>query len=209
MERYSLLRIVPNLQSCHLLAFTNLREIEEFEISKCPHVPLNHLQLLNSLMSLRISHCSNVLWPTEAGNDSPFEFLVERLRIFDCGATVKELADLISYFPNLSTLELRRCDNKQAGGVEEIEAAAGGQLPLPLQLKELLQNQSSLRSLSIWDCPMLLSSSSLPSFYCPFPTSLQSLQLGGVKDAMLTLAPLTNLTRLVLTDRGGLSQHRN
>jgi len=188
----------------NVLAFTNLSEIKEFKISECPLVPLHHLQLLNSLKTLHISHCTSVLWPTEGENDSPFEFPVEQLQISDCGATVKELLQLISYFPNLSTLELWRCGNKQAGEAEEIEAATGGQLPKPLQLKELLQNQSSLRSLVISDCPVLLSSSSLPSFYCPFPTSLQSLQLGGVKDGMLSLAPLTNLTKLVLDDCGGL-----
>jgi len=161
-------------------------------------VPLHHLQLLNSLKTLHISHCTSVLWPTEGENDSPFEFPVEQLQISGCGATVKELLQLISYFPNLLTLELWSCGNKQAGGAEEIEAAAGGQLPMPLQ------NQSSLRSLVIRNCPMLLSSSSPPSFYCPFPTSLQSLQLGGVKDGMLSLAPLTNLTKLDLHDCGGL-----
>jgi hypothetical protein len=188
----------------NVLAFSNLSEIKEFKISECPPVPLHHLQLLNSLKTLHISHCTSVLWPTEGENDSPFEFPVEQLEISYCGAPVKELLQLISYFPNLSTLELRRCDNKQTGEAEEIEAAAGGQLPMPLQLKELLQNQSSLRSLVIRNCPMLLSSSSLPSFYCPFPTSLQSLMLEGVKDGMLTLAPLTNLTKLVLDNCGDL-----
>ncbi|KAG0521845.1 hypothetical protein BDA96_08G196500 [Sorghum bicolor] len=187
-----------------VLAFTNLSEIREFRISECPLVPLHHLQVLNSLKTLHISDCTSVLWPTEGENDSPFEFPVEQLQISDCGATVKELLQLISYFPNLSTLVLWKRDNKQTGGAEETEAAAGGQLPLPLQLKELLQNQSSLRNLAIGDCLMLLSSSSIPSFYCPFPTSLQYLNLCGVKDAMLTLAPLTNLTKLDLYDCGGL-----
>jgi hypothetical protein len=186
----------------NVLVFSNLSEIKEFEISGCPPAPLHHLELLNSLKILKIRDCSSVLWPAEGENDSPFEFPVEQLEISDCGATVKELTQLISYFPNLSTLGLWRCDNKQAGGAEEIEAAAGGQLPL--QLQELLQNQNSLRSLIIWDNPMLLSSSSLPSFCCPFPTSLQSLELGGVKDGMLTLAPLTNLTKLILDDCGGV-----
>jgi len=142
----------------NVLAFRNLGEIKELRISECSPVPLHHLQLLNSLKTLEIRDCSSVLWRTEGENDSPFEFPVERLEIYDCGATMKELVHLISYFPSLSALELWGCGNKQAEGSEETEAA-GGQLPLPLQLKELLQNLRSLRSLVIRDCPMLLSSS--------------------------------------------------
>ncbi|OQU79676.1 putative disease resistance protein RGA4 [Sorghum bicolor] len=186
----------------NVLAFTNLSEIREFRIFGCSQVPLHHLQLLNSLNTLGISDFSSVLWPTEGENDSPFEFPVEQLQISDCGATVKELVQLISYFPNLSTLELWKCGNKQAGEAEEIEAATGEQLSMPLQLKELLQNQSSLRSLEIEAATG--EQLSIPSFYCPFPTSLQSLVLEGVKDGMLTLAPLTNLTKLDLYDCGGL-----
>ncbi|OQU79678.1 hypothetical protein SORBI_3008G178200 [Sorghum bicolor] len=65
----------------NVLAFSNLSEIKEFRISECSQVPLHHLQLLNSLKTLHISHCTSVLWPTEGENDSPFEFPVEQLQI--------------------------------------------------------------------------------------------------------------------------------
>ncbi|WVZ91392.1 hypothetical protein U9M48_037572 [Paspalum notatum var. saurae] len=189
----------------NVLAFSNLSEIKTFSIDECQNVPLDQLQLLKSLKRLVIDGSSNALWPTGVENNTQFKLAVEQLKIFNWGGTAKELAQVISYFSNLSELELRECDSKEAGEAEEAEAARRGQPPLPLQIKELLENQSSLRSLVIRDCPMLLSSSSLPSFCCPFPTSLQSLELCEVKDdSMFTLAPLTNLTRLVLSDCEGL-----
>ncbi|WVZ91378.1 hypothetical protein U9M48_037558 [Paspalum notatum var. saurae] len=189
----------------NVLAFSNLSEIKTFEIYECPNVPLDQLQLLKSLKHLVIYGSSNALWPTGVENNTQFKLAVERLEISNWGGTAKELAQVISYFSNLSELELRECDSKEVGGAEEAEVARRGQPPLPLQIKELLENQSSLRSLVIRDCPMLLSSSSVPSFCCPFPTSLQSLTLGGVKDdSMFALAPLTNLTRLELSNCEGL-----
>ncbi|WVZ91405.1 hypothetical protein U9M48_037582 [Paspalum notatum var. saurae] len=190
----------------NILAFSNLSEINSLRILECPAVPLDQLLLLKSLKILEIGGCRNVLWPTEAKNNAQFKSVVEQLNISNWGGTAKELAQVISYFPNLSKLELRKCESKEAGEIEyEAGASSGGQPLLPLQIKELLENQSSLRSLLIRDCPMLLSSSSLSSFSCPFPTSLQSLELSGVKDGTLpTLAPLTNLIRLELYDCGGV-----
>ncbi|TVU50273.1 hypothetical protein EJB05_01639, partial [Eragrostis curvula] len=197
----------------NLLAFSNLSDIKGFEICECPALPLDHLQLLSSLKTLKMYNCSSVLWPTEAENKSQFKFLVEHLTVDECCVTGKKLAQLISYFPNLSKLQLWNCD-KQKSGAEETEAAAEGLLLMPLQINELsiigcpdvrlcsssLQSRTSLTSLTIWDCPKFLSTSSCSSSYCPFPTSLQNLELGGVKDDMFTLTPLSNLTKLELPD---------
>ncbi|KAJ1266520.1 hypothetical protein BS78_08G157600 [Paspalum vaginatum] len=190
----------------NVLDFSNLSEIKTFRIYKCPTLPLDLLRLLKSPKHLVMNGCSNVLWPAEGENNAEFKSAVEHLEISRWGGTTKELAQVISYFPNLSELGLCDCYSKDAGEVEELaEAAARGQHLSPIHLKELLQNRSSLRSLIIMDCPMLLSSSSLSSFCCSFPTSLQSLKLGGVEDgSTLTLAPLTNLTELVLSNCGGL-----
>ncbi|TVU50285.1 hypothetical protein EJB05_01651, partial [Eragrostis curvula] len=197
----------------NLLAFSNLSDIKEFRIRECPALPLDHLQLLSSVKTLRMYNCSSVLWPTEAENKSQFKFPVEHLTVDKCCVTGKELAQLISYFPNLSKLQLWDCD-KQESGAEETKAAAEGLLLMPLQINELLiircadvricssslQSQTSLTSLTIWDCPKLLSTSSCSSSYCPFPTSLQNLELGGVKDDIFTLTPLSNLTKLELSN---------
>ncbi|TVU50286.1 hypothetical protein EJB05_01652, partial [Eragrostis curvula] len=202
-----------DLELWNVLAFSNLCDINDSRISECPAVPLDRLQLLSSLKTLKMYNCSSVLWPTEAENESQFKFPVEHLTVDECCVTVKKLAQLISYFPNLSKLELCDCD-KQKSGAEETEAAADGLLIMPLQINELsiihcpdvrlcsssLQSQTSLTSLTIWDCPKFLSTSSFSTSYCPFPTSLQDLELRGIKDGMFTLTPLSNLTKLVLSD---------
>ncbi|WVZ91383.1 LOW QUALITY PROTEIN: hypothetical protein U9M48_037563 [Paspalum notatum var. saurae] len=145
---------------------SNLSEIKTFIMRKCSH--------------------SKAVWPTKGENNAQFESAIERLEISNWGGTTKELAQVISYFPNLSNLELWNCDSEEVGEAVETESA-------------------SLRSLSISGCPMFLSSSSMSSFCCPFPTSLQSLTFGGVKDgSMFALAPLTNLIELELYDCEGL-----
>ncbi|XBI68397.1 hypothetical protein VPH35_047604 [Triticum aestivum] len=62
-----------------------------------------------------------------------------------------------------------------------------------------LQSIGSLKEIEIYGCPKFMSGYKASSdlFYCcPFPSSLQRLQLGGHMEGMDTLAPLLNLTSL-------------
>ncbi|WVZ91394.1 hypothetical protein U9M48_037574 [Paspalum notatum var. saurae] len=132
--------IFPNLKRLELV---NIERLEKWS-SNSPLSKLE-LQLLKSLKRLVIDGSSNALWPTGVENNTQFKLAVERLEIFNWGGTTKELAQVISYFPNLSELVLWNCDSKE------------------------------------------------------------SLTLGGVKDdSMFELAPLTNLTRLELSNCEGL-----
>ncbi|GJM95673.1 hypothetical protein PR202_ga12443 [Eleusine coracana subsp. coracana] len=172
---------------------------------------LKAIQVLKRFEVLNLWH-SDFFWLTGDESNAQFFFSVDNLTIHQCNVTGKELAHLISCFPNLSKLELWYC-KKHERGAKKLETTTG-LLPLPLQIKELtiisspdvrlcsssLQSQTSLRSLTISNCPKLLSSSSWSPSDCPFPTSLQYLDLVNVKDDIFTLTPLSNLTKLELTD---------
>lgn len=82
----------------NVIAFSNLSKIRKFTTDGCPPIPLHQLQKLTSLKDLRILSCDNILRPTEGEENSRDQLLVEQLGIDNCGATRKELAQLISYF---------------------------------------------------------------------------------------------------------------
>ncbi|XP_048566642.1 uncharacterized protein LOC125546422 isoform X2 [Triticum urartu] len=59
-----------------------------------------------------------------------------------------------------------------------------------------LQFMGSLNTMKIAGCPNFLCAYKALSDLCPFPSTLQSLSLGGGMEGMETLAPLSNLTSL-------------
>ncbi|XP_062201948.1 uncharacterized protein LOC133904451 isoform X2 [Phragmites australis] len=112
-------------------------------------------------------------------------------------------------------------EQQQGRGEEDIEAANEELLLLPPQIHDLtirdcpelslyssslddsieaaggLLGLHSLRSLDISVCPKFLSPCSSSS-YSPFPTSLQSLYIASTLGGMFTLAPLSNLTDVMM-----------
>ncbi|TVU09073.1 hypothetical protein EJB05_42513, partial [Eragrostis curvula] len=114
---------------------------------------------------------------------------------------------------------LSSATSSSRNSMEEEEIAQEGLLLLPPQLQKLfidecpelslrpddsadgLQGLHSLRSLKIWDCPKF-------STCCPFPTSLQELELWlcdeSAIDWTLDISNLASLTRFVITSGGNL-----
>uniref|UniRef100_A0A0E0MMH0 Protein kinase domain-containing protein n=1 Tax=Oryza punctata TaxID=4537 RepID=A0A0E0MMH0_ORYPU len=230
-----------------VLDFNNLREVQEVYIGNCPPISLDVLKMLTCLKTLVITNSSNILLPVDSEKNIQYQYElpVETLNLSSCGASGKELTQVLSHFPKLSKLSIWNCQNVTTLGVvgqqtmaapesspspsandaadtltarqhdtEEAAASASGDerlLLLPPQLQELtirgfqeldsgdiaaieLHGLPSLQSLSIFDCPKLLCSSS-PS-HSHFPTTLQQLSLFNM-EGMETLPPLLpNLTRL-------------
>jgi hypothetical protein len=73
-------------------------------------VSIDHLQILASLKKLDISDCRNVMWPVDEGHNSACCLSLEGLSIARCGATGKDLTQFVSYFPNITKLELQQCE---------------------------------------------------------------------------------------------------
>lgn len=146
------------------LAFCNLSALQRLYLSNCPPLPLNIIQMLTCLQCLTISGCSSiVLSPIGGESHVRYEFPLEELCIFDSGASGKELSQLLSHFPRLTTLEIAHCEMITEVGVSEqqsgsqqqhqrkeeeeiVATAEGGLLLLPTQLHKLsVQNCSQLR----------------------------------------------------------------
>ncbi|KAM3240136.1 hypothetical protein ACQJBY_053680 [Aegilops geniculata] len=90
----------------NVLALRNLTDLEELEMSKCPPLPLDHLQMLTCLKILKI-YRSDIFLPL---SDVMYQLPIDTLHIWRCGATGKELTQLLSHFPNLSKLSISYCE---------------------------------------------------------------------------------------------------
>ncbi|KAK1626237.1 hypothetical protein QYE76_000552 [Lolium multiflorum] len=164
----------------NMLAFSNLADLLELEMQNCPPLPLDHLQKLTPMQSLKKVNSNNLLSPTDVESAAIYQLRIGTLEIWHCSASEKELAQLLSYLPYLSKLDIYSCtkitrvgvveqqktthkmgfgqtgpQQQETRGEEEIATvAAGGEalVLLPPQLQEL----------GICDCPQLtLLSSSL------------------------------------------------
>ncbi|KAL6644055.1 hypothetical protein ACP70R_018821 [Stipagrostis hirtigluma subsp. patula] len=113
-----------NSELWNMLAFNNLSEIEELDITECPPMPPKYMQMLTSLKDLEIQNCGNVLCPVDCANNAQYQFPVVNLRIYSCSATGKEITQLVSYFPNLTKLVLSRCEAVTELVVAEKQATA-------------------------------------------------------------------------------------
>jgi hypothetical protein len=139
------------------LNFSNLTDLKELCLKKCPPLPLEQLRVLTSLKRIEISDSNSVLSPVQSAGHCIYWVLVEDLTIIRCDTSGKELTLLLSFLPNLSKLKIEACENitglfvaehaktvsgeqqQQAREEEEtiIAAAAEGLLLLPPQLQEL------------------------------------------------------------------------
>uniref|UniRef100_A0A0E0E657 NB-ARC domain-containing protein n=1 Tax=Oryza meridionalis TaxID=40149 RepID=A0A0E0E657_9ORYZ len=122
-----------NLDSAfwRLLVFSNLTELKELTLTKCPPLPLEHLQSLSSLRMLCMQDLSNVLLQDKAENTVRYQFPVEQLRIFNCSCSGKELTLLSSHFPKLSMFVIRGCENIRGLGVAKRGMTAMSASSLP------------------------------------------------------------------------------
>ncbi|KAL6644053.1 hypothetical protein ACP70R_018819 [Stipagrostis hirtigluma subsp. patula] len=108
----------------NMLAFHSLTETESFSISECPPMTPVHMQMLKSLKTLSVNNCIKVLFLVEGDNNARYQLPVEDLSIRSCGATGKEITQLVSYFPNLTKLVLSRCEAVTELVVAEKQATA-------------------------------------------------------------------------------------
>jgi len=123
-----------------------------------PPLPLDQIQLLTSqlltsLKTIRIYYSRSILPPLPSAGHGVYRFPCEDLTICHCDSSGKELTLLLSFLPNLSKLDISKCDNltglgvaetvsgeqwqQQTRGEEEIITAAQGLLLLPPHLEEL------------------------------------------------------------------------
>ncbi|KQK11879.1 hypothetical protein BRADI_1g00284v3 [Brachypodium distachyon] len=230
-----------------VLASDILTEVTDLTLEKGPCLELRHLVMLTSLNIVTFrnyrSHVfaprSSSLVETSGGHGDVKRNLpaLENLRVMSCGASGKELTELLTHLPRLSDLSIWDCEKitQLAVGVDlqQTTSAAvsgredGGLLLLPGHLSDSLrdlmirnnpelvlvdppsllpggggglQALRFLQEIAIWGCPKFLSAClvSSPSRSL-FPSSLQSLELQGVK-GMGTLELLSNLTSLTSLD---------
>ncbi|KAF7088151.1 hypothetical protein CFC21_091292 [Triticum aestivum] len=136
------------------LSFCYLSGLKEFSLFNCPPLPLHMIQMLTSLQHLTImGRSSIVLSPIRGESHVTYEVPVEELCISDSGASGKELTQLLSHLPKLTSLSIADCEkitelgvsNQQSGSQQQhtneeeeiVVMAEGGLLLLPTQLQEL------------------------------------------------------------------------
>ncbi|KAK1626243.1 hypothetical protein QYE76_000558 [Lolium multiflorum] len=108
----------------NMLAFSNLADLLKLEIKNCPPLQLDHLQKLTPIKWLKISCSSNVLSQTDVESAAIYQLRIGTLEIWHCSASEKELAQLLSYLPYLSKLEIFNCEKiKRVGVVEQQKTA--------------------------------------------------------------------------------------
>ncbi|KAL6651434.1 hypothetical protein ACP70R_010359 [Stipagrostis hirtigluma subsp. patula] len=101
----------------NMLSFQNLNELKELNMDSCPPLPLHHFLMLSSLKTLNICRLENAILLVEDESQVEYQFLMECLKISDCGASGKELTQLLTHFPKLSDLKVWSCNNIAALGV--------------------------------------------------------------------------------------------
>ncbi|KAF7077370.1 hypothetical protein CFC21_081929 [Triticum aestivum] len=220
------------------LAFCNFSDVKELIIRDCPPLPMDIIQMLSSLEYISIvGHSSIVLWPFGGESHVTHQVPVEEVSITNSGASGKEVTQLLSHFPKLSSLRICDSENITEVGVSEkrsgaqqqqtkeeeeiVATAEGGLLLLPTQLEKLilrgcrqlrivpnsggLQRLHSLRELSAYNCPNLLSSYSGSSSGFPFPTSLEQLTLSKLEELTnLSFSSSSRLHTLSIDDSSGV-----
>ncbi|CAD6262208.1 unnamed protein product [Miscanthus lutarioriparius] len=175
----------------NMLAFDNLNEVKELKMDTCPPLPLHHFQMLSSLKSLRLIGASSIVFPlVEGERHAEYQSPVECITISQWDASAKELTQLLTYFPNLSELNvwsgkkitwlaavekqatetpaLVSSDNKVDDDVEiEQQEGTRGEEEIDASSAEgLLLLPSQLQKLLIYNCPELsLCSCSGPADY--------------------------------------------
>ncbi|KAK8449711.1 hypothetical protein SEVIR_7G258475v4 [Setaria viridis] len=100
-----------------VLAFHNLSKLEELWVTTCPPLSLVHLEKLSSLESLWINDMGEAFCSAESDGHAGYQFPVERITIGRYGGSGQRLTRLLSYFPNLRTFWLFKCEKLTGLGV--------------------------------------------------------------------------------------------
>ncbi|CAD6262171.1 unnamed protein product [Miscanthus lutarioriparius] len=107
----------------NMLAFDNLNEVKELKMDTCPPLPLHHFQMLSSLKSLRLYGASSIVFPlVEGERHAEYQSPAECITISPWDASAKELTQLLTYFPNLSKLNV--WSGKKITGLAAVEKQA-------------------------------------------------------------------------------------
>uniref|UniRef100_A0A0E0MME6 AAA+ ATPase domain-containing protein n=1 Tax=Oryza punctata TaxID=4537 RepID=A0A0E0MME6_ORYPU len=109
----------PSSMFWHMLDFNNLTELHQLEILNCPPISLDHIKMLTCLNTLLISDLGSILLPVGSETHVQYKLPVEKLVIESCGASGRELTQVLSHLPKLSNLIIQKCQNVAVLGVAE------------------------------------------------------------------------------------------
>jgi hypothetical protein len=177
----------------NVIAFQNLASLQELSIDTCPSltsISWQGLHQFSILKDLTIYHCPNLLsvQMTETERTLAKGLLpsLQKLEIWSCGITGKNLSCLLSNAPNLSFLKLKECrrirrltvhqhadqgspilppDGAAADGLLHIHPHSVSSLqelcfdscPTICENGEGLRGLTTLKKLEIYECPRFLS----------------------------------------------------
>ncbi|WVZ94583.1 hypothetical protein U9M48_040462 [Paspalum notatum var. saurae] len=102
-----------------MLVFHNLTKLKKLKMDTCPPLSLHHLQMLSSLRDLTVWNSTNVFMLNVNESHGQYQFPIESMVIYRCGANGKELTRLVNCLPNLSQLLLWFCEKIRGLDVAE------------------------------------------------------------------------------------------
>ncbi|KAL6600454.1 hypothetical protein ACP70R_045254 [Stipagrostis hirtigluma subsp. patula] len=95
-----------------VLNFDNLRDLQKLCMDHCPPIELKHLRMLTSLKEFQVDNSSHIFVPSESQNKVEWHLPVEVLWIYNCGASGKELTQLLNHLLKVSYLLISGCKDK-------------------------------------------------------------------------------------------------
>ncbi|CAL5014768.1 unnamed protein product [Urochloa decumbens] len=100
-----------------MVAFHALSKLELLWVTRCPPLSLVHLEKLSSLKRLWIDDIGDAFCSAEGDGHAGYQFPVEYVRIGQYGASGQRLTRLLSYFPNLLSFDMAKCEKLTGLGV--------------------------------------------------------------------------------------------
>uniref|UniRef100_A0A0E0KVI7 AAA+ ATPase domain-containing protein n=1 Tax=Oryza punctata TaxID=4537 RepID=A0A0E0KVI7_ORYPU len=197
-----------------VLAFHNLTHLQELSIHDCAPMSIRHLQTLTSLKILLFSGGSNIAFtPIESSSDIEWQLPVEFLSISDWHDSGKELTQLLSHFPKLSSLNLYglkkisrlivAVEQQQMYAVEQEDTQATDEQK---QVAEEMVEEEALTQLNVGQEEEL---DGLLLFPASLANSLQFMQISDSPELILVAHPVLSSGHKVETGAGGLQALRS
>nr|UBY07290.1 NBS-LRR disease resistance protein [Dasypyrum villosum] len=94
-----------------LLLFSQLTELQELQIKKCPPLELKYFLMLTLLKTLWAWSSNLGVLPSEGESGVEWQHPVEDIEIWVSDSSGKELTQFLSHLPKLSKLGVYRCEN--------------------------------------------------------------------------------------------------
>ncbi|KAL6596974.1 hypothetical protein ACP70R_047108 [Stipagrostis hirtigluma subsp. patula] len=94
-----------------VLDFDNLTDLQYLEMSLCPPIESKYLRMLTSLETFIVQRSSHAFMPSESEGKVEWQLPVECLLIDNCGASGKELTQLLNHLPKVSHLYIMGFDD--------------------------------------------------------------------------------------------------